>query len=63
MKRVVATAPAAQAAAKAVQATPRVDRNPRRVMTDGVAACADAGFPGAAATGGAGLVAAAAGAA
>src|SRR5262245_56275169 len=38
MKRVVATAPAAQAAANAVQATPSVDRNPRRVMSAGAAA-------------------------
>src|SRR2546428_13970672 len=33
MNRVVAMAPAPQAAAKAVQATPSVDRNPRRVIS------------------------------
>src|SRR5437879_4708505 len=40
MNRVVAMAPAPQAAAKAVQATPSVERNPRRVMS--VAAPAEA---------------------
>jgi len=49
MKRVVATAPAAQAAAKDVQATPRVERNPRRVMAG--AGDAGLGAAGAAAAG------------
>src|SRR5262245_24553376 len=60
MKRVVATAPAAQAAANAVQATPSVDRNPRRVMSAGAAAGA-AGFAAAAGAVAAGRGAAGAG--
>src|SRR6266850_5645755 len=36
MNRLVATAPAAQAAANEVHATPRVDRKPRRVTEAGV---------------------------
>jgi len=37
MNRVVAIAPAPQAAAKAAQATPMVERNPRRLTSAGTA--------------------------
>jgi len=52
MKRVVATAPAAQAAAKDVHATPRTDRKPRRLNAAG--GCAGAPAAGLAGAGEAG---------
>src|SRR5256885_17060397 len=49
MNRVVATAPAAQAAAKEVQATPSTDKKPRRVTPPAIGAGAvAAGLAGAA---------------
>ena|SRR5438552_8876935 len=52
MNRVVATAPAAQAAAKEVHAIPIVERNPRRVS----AAAAEGGAAGALGAAGAGAM-------
>jgi len=56
MNRVVAMVPAAQAAAKEVQATPRTEMNPRRVTAAAAGAFAGAGVGGfaAGAAGGAG---------